>query len=162
MRLIYIYTHIIFFYFIKQLLMTADILQFLNFLQAKVRELKKMDNSSSTAALMLVGIPNTGKSALANSLHKIGRISAAGTNLLIASDARSNSFTNCPFYVLLGQWKQNNSSAVPLYLHIFSAQGHSSIKVWMHPNVTQNEFFHRERKVEACSSELRAMWDERY
>ncbi|XP_030465015.2 DAR GTPase 2, mitochondrial isoform X1 [Syzygium oleosum] len=54
-----------------------NIKQFLNFLQAKVRELKKMDNSSSTAAIMLVGIPNTGKSALANSLHKIGRISAA-------------------------------------------------------------------------------------
>ncbi|KAF8028639.1 hypothetical protein BT93_E1318 [Corymbia citriodora subsp. variegata] len=51
--------------------------KFLNFLQAKVRKLKKMDNSSSTAAIMLVGIPNTGKSALANSLHKIGRISAA-------------------------------------------------------------------------------------
>ncbi|KAF8028638.1 hypothetical protein BT93_E1318 [Corymbia citriodora subsp. variegata] len=54
-----------------------SIKQFLNFLQAKVRKLKKMDNSSSTAAIMLVGIPNTGKSALANSLHKIGRISAA-------------------------------------------------------------------------------------
>ncbi|KAL3739081.1 hypothetical protein ACJRO7_020473 [Eucalyptus globulus] len=54
-----------------------NIKQFLNFLQAKVRELKKMDNSSSTTAIMLVGIPNTGKSALANSLHNIGRISAA-------------------------------------------------------------------------------------
>ncbi|KAI6706344.1 hypothetical protein NL676_009306 [Syzygium grande] len=54
-----------------------NIKQFLNFLQAKIRELKTMDNSSSTAAIMLVGIPNTGKSALANSLHKIGRISAA-------------------------------------------------------------------------------------
>ncbi|XP_048132754.1 DAR GTPase 2, mitochondrial isoform X2 [Rhodamnia argentea] len=51
--------------------------KFLNFLQAKVRELKKMDNSCSTAAIMLVGIPNAGKSALANSLHNIGRISAA-------------------------------------------------------------------------------------
>lgn len=27
---------------------------------------------------MLVGIPNVGKSALANSLHQVGRISAAG------------------------------------------------------------------------------------
>ncbi|XP_048132755.1 DAR GTPase 2, mitochondrial isoform X3 [Rhodamnia argentea] len=54
-----------------------SIKQFLNFLQAKVRELKKMDNSCSTAAIMLVGIPNAGKSALANSLHNIGRISAA-------------------------------------------------------------------------------------
>lgn len=76
--------------------MMTDVLQFLNFLQAKVRELKKMDDSSSTAAIMLVGIPNVGKSALANSVHKIGRISAAGTNLLIASDARSFPFTNCP------------------------------------------------------------------
>lgn len=31
--------------------------------------------------MMLVGIPNVGKSALANSLHQIGRISAAGTSL---------------------------------------------------------------------------------
>ncbi|OVA01291.1 GTP binding domain [Macleaya cordata] len=54
-----------------------NIRQFLNFLQARVRELKKVDQSNYTTTLMLVGIPNVGKSALANSLHQIGRISAA-------------------------------------------------------------------------------------
>lgn len=56
-------------------------LQLLNFLQARVRELKKVDQSSHTTTILLVGIPNVGKSALANSLHRIGRISAAGTTL---------------------------------------------------------------------------------
>ncbi|KAK2650924.1 hypothetical protein Ddye_018413 [Dipteronia dyeriana] len=51
--------------------------QLLNFLQARVRELKKTDLSSHTITALLVGIPNVGKSALANSLHQIGRISAA-------------------------------------------------------------------------------------
>ncbi|KAI8015737.1 hypothetical protein LOK49_LG05G03452 [Camellia lanceoleosa] len=50
---------------------------FLNFLQARVRELKKIDHAKHTITVLLVGIPNVGKSALANSLHHIGRISAA-------------------------------------------------------------------------------------
>ncbi|KAF3447585.1 hypothetical protein FNV43_RR12772 [Rhamnella rubrinervis] len=55
-----------------------NIQQFLNFLQARVRELKKTEQHSSyTTTILLVGIPNVGKSALANSLHQIGRISAA-------------------------------------------------------------------------------------
>ncbi|KAL2460997.1 DAR GTPase 2 [Abeliophyllum distichum] len=54
-----------------------NIKEFLNFLQARVRELKKMDLSGHTITLMLVGIPNVGKSALANALHQVGRISAA-------------------------------------------------------------------------------------
>ncbi|PON87525.1 GTP binding domain containing protein [Trema orientale] len=53
-----------------------NIRQFLNFLQARVRELRKKDHSF-TSTILLVGIPNVGKSALANSLHQIGRISAA-------------------------------------------------------------------------------------
>ncbi|XP_022864200.1 DAR GTPase 2, mitochondrial isoform X2 [Olea europaea var. sylvestris] len=52
-------------------------MEFLNFLQARVRELKKLDSSGHTITLMLVGIPNVGKSALANALHQVGRISAA-------------------------------------------------------------------------------------
>ncbi|KAL1222427.1 DAR GTPase 2 [Cardamine amara subsp. amara] len=51
--------------------------QFLNFLQSQVRELHKSGHSSHTTTMMLLGIPNVGKSALANSLHQIGRISAA-------------------------------------------------------------------------------------
>ncbi|KAJ4842633.1 hypothetical protein Tsubulata_013325 [Turnera subulata] len=53
-----------------------NVKEFLNFLQAQVRELKRADHSSYTATMMIVGIPNVGKSALASSLHQIGRISA--------------------------------------------------------------------------------------
>ncbi|CAI0542893.1 unnamed protein product [Linum tenue] len=52
-----------------------NVKEFLNFLQSQVRALNK-DNSGQTRVLMIVGIPNVGKSALANSLHQIGRISA--------------------------------------------------------------------------------------
>lgn len=54
-----------------------NVKQFLNFLQAQIRELQRADRSSHTTTVMLVGIPNVGKSALASSLHQIGRISAA-------------------------------------------------------------------------------------
>ncbi|KAJ9558427.1 hypothetical protein OSB04_013041 [Centaurea solstitialis] len=56
-----------------------SIKEFLNFLQAKVRDIRRSTHSSDTHAttVMLVGIPNVGKSAFANSLHQIGRISAA-------------------------------------------------------------------------------------
>ncbi|KAJ0037286.1 hypothetical protein Pint_22446 [Pistacia integerrima] len=54
-----------------------NVKEFLNFLQARVRELKKTDHPSHTVTVMLVGIPNVGKSALVKSLHHIGRISAA-------------------------------------------------------------------------------------
>ncbi|KAI5569237.1 hypothetical protein BDE02_12G065200 [Populus trichocarpa] len=54
-----------------------DVKKFLNFLQAQVRELKRFDHSGHTTTMMIIGIPNVGKSALANSLHQLGRISAA-------------------------------------------------------------------------------------
>ncbi|KAI9384578.1 hypothetical protein POPTR_012G083100v4 [Populus trichocarpa] len=54
-----------------------DVKKFLNFLQAQVRELKRIDHSGHTTTMMIIGIPNVGKSALANSLHQLGRISAA-------------------------------------------------------------------------------------
>ncbi|PHT26770.1 DAR GTPase 2, mitochondrial [Capsicum baccatum] len=53
-----------------------NIKELLNFLQARDRELPKIDHGDQTITLMLFGIPNVGKSALANSLHQIGRISA--------------------------------------------------------------------------------------
>ncbi|KAL2921446.1 DAR GTPase 2 mitochondrial [Bienertia sinuspersici] len=53
-----------------------NIQQFLSFLQGHVRALKKTEPERHTITMMLVGIPNVGKSALANSLHQIGRISA--------------------------------------------------------------------------------------
>lgn len=56
--------------------------QFLNFLQAQVRELKRIDHSGHTTTMMIIGIPNVGKSALANSLHQLGRISAAGNSTI--------------------------------------------------------------------------------
>ncbi|XP_050385914.1 DAR GTPase 2, mitochondrial isoform X2 [Argentina anserina] len=52
-------------------------LKFLNFLQARLRQLNYNDNSADTATVLLLGVPNVGKSALANSLHRFGRISAA-------------------------------------------------------------------------------------
>nr|XP_043611318.1 DAR GTPase 2, mitochondrial [Erigeron canadensis] len=56
-----------------------NIKEFLNFIQARVRDIRRATHSSNTltTTVLLVGIPNVGKSALANSLHQIGRISAA-------------------------------------------------------------------------------------
>ncbi|KAL0410849.1 UNVERIFIED_CONTAM: DAR GTPase 2, mitochondrial [Sesamum latifolium] len=54
-----------------------NIREFLTFLQGRVRELKKENDTAHAITLMLVGIPNVGKSALANSLHQVGRIAAA-------------------------------------------------------------------------------------
>ncbi|XXG77938.1 hypothetical protein AAC387_Pa08g1987 [Persea americana] len=53
-----------------------NIKEFLKFIQAQIRELK-VGQSNYTATVLLIGIPNVGKSAIANSLHQIGRISAA-------------------------------------------------------------------------------------
>ncbi|XP_052619641.1 DAR GTPase 2, mitochondrial [Lactuca sativa] len=55
-----------------------NIKEFLNFLQARIRDIRRSTDSSNTqtTTIMLVGIPNVGKSAFANSLHQIGRISA--------------------------------------------------------------------------------------
>ncbi|GFP93896.1 ribosome biogenesis GTPase a [Phtheirospermum japonicum] len=54
-----------------------NIKELLTYLQARVRDLKKSDDRAHTITVMLVGIPNVGKSALANSLHQVGRIAAA-------------------------------------------------------------------------------------
>ncbi|KAE9590481.1 putative GTP-binding protein, orthogonal bundle [Lupinus albus] len=54
-----------------------SIKEFLNLIQRQVRELKRVDNRNYTATVMLIGIPNVGKSAIANALHQVGRISAA-------------------------------------------------------------------------------------
>ncbi|KAL3004305.1 hypothetical protein AAZX31_08G156300 [Glycine max] len=51
----------------------------LSLIQRRVSELKGADqcDNNYTATVMLVGIPNVGKSALVNALHQVGRISAA-------------------------------------------------------------------------------------
>ncbi|MFS7906982.1 putative GTP binding domain, P-loop containing nucleoside triphosphate hydrolase [Helianthus anomalus] len=56
-----------------------NIKEFLNFLQAKIRDLRRNMHLSNTltTTVMLVGIPNVGKSAFVNSLHQIGRVTAA-------------------------------------------------------------------------------------
>ncbi|CAJ1958339.1 unnamed protein product [Sphenostylis stenocarpa] len=56
-----------------------NIRQFLSLIQRQVSELRgdnQCDNNY-TATVMLIGIPNVGKSALTNALHQVGRISAA-------------------------------------------------------------------------------------
>ncbi|XP_050917764.1 DAR GTPase 2, mitochondrial isoform X2 [Lathyrus oleraceus] len=55
-----------------------SIRQFLSLIQRQVGKLKRTDHANKfTATVMLIGIPNVGKSALANALHQVGRISAA-------------------------------------------------------------------------------------
>ena len=48
-------------------------------------ELKRDDqcDNNYTATVMLIGIPNVGKSALINALHQVGRINAAGIQIII-------------------------------------------------------------------------------
>ncbi|KAK7323900.1 hypothetical protein VNO77_27402 [Canavalia gladiata] len=56
-----------------------SIKQFLSLIQRQVRKLRgtETDQANYTATVMLIGIPNVGKSALTNALHQVGRISAA-------------------------------------------------------------------------------------
>ncbi|KAK7243474.1 hypothetical protein RIF29_38271 [Crotalaria pallida] len=54
-----------------------NIREFLSLIQRQVRELRRTDRANYTVTVMLIGIPNVGKSALANALHLVGRISAA-------------------------------------------------------------------------------------
>lgn len=53
-----------------------NIKELLSIVRAKIKELK-VGESMYTATVMLAGIPNAGKSAITNSLHQIGRVSAA-------------------------------------------------------------------------------------
>lgn len=51
--------------------------QLLRIVRAKLKELK-FGQRNYTATILLAGIPNVGKSVIANSMHQIGRIGAAG------------------------------------------------------------------------------------
>ncbi|XP_010933502.1 DAR GTPase 2, mitochondrial isoform X1 [Elaeis guineensis] len=53
-----------------------NIKELLSIVRAKIKELK-VGESTYTATVLLAGIPNVGKSAITNSMHQIGRISAA-------------------------------------------------------------------------------------
>ena len=46
-------------------------------MRGRIREIKH-GVSDCTGTVLLVGIPNVGKSAIVNALHQIGRIAAAG------------------------------------------------------------------------------------
>ncbi|GAB4862036.1 hypothetical protein Ancab_037290 [Ancistrocladus abbreviatus] len=85
-----------------------DIKEFLKFLQGQVRAWKNEDLERQTITMMLVGIPNVGKSTLANSLHQIGRISAAEK----------------------GKLKHAVVNALP-----GETKGVSSLKIASHPNI---------------------------
>ncbi|KAK7401553.1 hypothetical protein VNO78_13122 [Psophocarpus tetragonolobus] len=56
-----------------------SIKQLLSLIQRQVSKLKGANqcDNNYTATVMLIGIPNVGKSALTNALHQVGRISAA-------------------------------------------------------------------------------------
>lgn len=54
-----------------------SIRQFLSLIQRQVGKLRSDQDNKYTATVMLIGIPNVGKSALANALHQVGRIRAA-------------------------------------------------------------------------------------
>lgn len=58
----------------------ACFIQLLNLVGTRIRELKGAQRNY-TATVLLTGIPNVGKSAIANSMHQIGRISAEGIRL---------------------------------------------------------------------------------
>lgn len=78
-------------------LMNGWFVQFLKFIQAQIRELK-VGQSNYTATVLLIGIPNVGKSAIANSLHQIGRISAAGI------DHKFSTYQNKLTILWIGLW----------------------------------------------------------
>ena len=46
-------------------------------MRSRIREIKRGE-SDCTGTVLLVGIPNVGKSAIVNAMHQIGRIGAAG------------------------------------------------------------------------------------
>ncbi|KAG8084325.1 hypothetical protein GUJ93_ZPchr0010g10425 [Zizania palustris] len=53
-----------------------SIKELLNVVRARIREIK-LGESDCTGTVLLVGIPNVGKSAIVNAMHQIGRIGAA-------------------------------------------------------------------------------------
>lgn len=132
-------------------------LQFLNFLQARVRELKKTEQHSSyTTTILLVGIPNVGKSALANSLHQIGRISAAGT-----TSSSSGLKIYCLFLSLFFHFDGNLSDIIMLIESLILCS-ENNMCVYIYFKLLERFLLCREGKVEACYSESTTWRDKRH
>ena len=68
---------LVFFLSLNKVFWHFSFMQLLRVVRARIRKLKG-DDRSYTATVLLVGIPNVGKSAMVNSMHQIGRTGAEG------------------------------------------------------------------------------------
>ncbi|CAN1200135.1 DAR GTPase 2, mitochondrial [Linum perenne] len=115
-----------------------NVKEFLNFLQSQVRAMNK-DNPRQTRNMMIVGIPNVGKSALANSLHQIGRISALGDSLSVSVSLYLSiylqyilNFMFLPLLVFKERGKFRYATVSP---HPGETKDIISLKIASHPNI---------------------------
>ncbi|XP_021725840.1 DAR GTPase 2, mitochondrial-like isoform X1 [Chenopodium quinoa] len=132
-----------------------NIQEFLGFLQSQVRALKKSEPERHTITMMLVGIPNVGKSALANSLHHIGRISAAEKGKLkhaVVSPIPGETKSICSLKVVEHSYDQHYSTSVTSLcpdelILCFQVASHPSIYILDTPGILPPQL----NDVEACA-----------